>query len=223
MMSTLHPRGEIPETLRRKTRGCRVPILRLSIANRSDRVLEGDLYFPLPQGATVSGYALDIEGKMVDGVAVEKHKGREVFEKIVRQGIDPGLIEWTKGNNFKTRVFPIPAKGSRTIRVNYVAELELANPSLLRVLGHRLAQADRFDLAILTFEEVLKLRPEEPQSCRDLALVVARRAKKRLELAAKLEKRSKDIEQFLARTNVWGCSVRKANKRSGVVVRHVML
>ena len=84
----------------------------MTFANPTDRVMEGDLYFPLPQGSTVSGYALDIEGKMVDGVAVEKHKGRQVFEQIVRQGIDPGLIEWTKGNNFKTRVFPIPAKGA---------------------------------------------------------------------------------------------------------------
>jgi tetratricopeptide (TPR) repeat protein len=95
----------------------------MTFGNPTDRVMEGDLYFPLPEGATISGYALDIEGNMIDGVAVEKHKGRQVFEKIVRQGIDPGLIEWTKGNNFKTRVFPIPANGSRTIRVRYVTEL----------------------------------------------------------------------------------------------------
>ena len=84
---------------------------------------EGTYIFPLPEGAAVSGYALDIKGVMVDGVVVEKQKGREVYEKIVRQGIDPGLVEWVKGSNFKTRVFPIPAKGTRTIRVDYVAEL----------------------------------------------------------------------------------------------------
>jgi hypothetical protein len=95
----------------------------MTFSNPYPRVLEGDLYFPLPEGATISGYALDINGKMVDGVAVEKHKGREVFESVVRQGVDPGLIEWTKGNNFKTRVFPIPAGGSRTVRVEYVSEL----------------------------------------------------------------------------------------------------
>jgi len=94
-----------------------------TFANPYDRVLHGDLYFPLSEGATISGCALDIDGKLIDGVAVEKHKGREVFEQIVRQNIDPGLIEWTKGNNFKTRVFPIPAKGTRTIRVRYVTEL----------------------------------------------------------------------------------------------------
>jgi len=58
-----------------------------------------------------------------------------------------------------------------------LAELELENPALLRVLAHRLAQTGRLDLAVLTFEEVLGLRPEEPQSYRDLALVLARRAK----------------------------------------------
>ncbi|MDP6544520.1 MAG: VIT domain-containing protein [Phycisphaerae bacterium] len=95
----------------------------MTFHNPHNRVLEGELYFPLPQGATVSGYALDIKGKMIDGVAIEKSRGREVFERIVRRGIDPGLVEWAKGNNFKTRVFPIPSGGSRTIRVSYVSEI----------------------------------------------------------------------------------------------------
>ena len=60
-----------------------------------------------------------------------------------------------------------------------MAELELESPSLLRVLGHRLAQTGRLELAVLTFEEVLRLRPEEPQSYRDLALVLARRAEEK--------------------------------------------
>jgi len=95
----------------------------MTFANPHDRVLAGDLYFPLPEGATVGGYALDVHGVMVDGVVVEKQKGRQVFEKIVRQGIDPGLVEWVKGNNFKTRLFPIPVRGSRTVMVKYVADL----------------------------------------------------------------------------------------------------
>lgn len=84
---------------------------------------EGELNFPLPEGATVSGYALDINGTMVDGAVVEKHKGREVYEKIVRENLDPGLVEMTAGNNFKTRVFPIPALGFRTVMVRYVSSL----------------------------------------------------------------------------------------------------
>ena len=55
-----------------------------------------------------------------------------------------------------------------------VAELKLDDPSLLRVLGHRLEQRDELKLARMMFEQVLKLRPEEPQSYRDLALVLDR-------------------------------------------------
>lgn len=96
----------------------------MTFYNPNPAVMEGDLYFPLPQGSAVSGYALDVHGVMVDGVVVDKDKGRQVFETEVRKGIDPGLVEWTKGNNFKTRVFPIPARGTRTIRVSMVSEVE---------------------------------------------------------------------------------------------------
>jgi tetratricopeptide (TPR) repeat protein len=54
-----------------------------------------------------------------------------------------------------------------------LAELELDDPALVRVLAHRLVQAGRPDLAQPLFERVLELRPEEPQSRRDLALVCA--------------------------------------------------
>ena len=95
----------------------------MTFTNPAPRAMEGDLYFPLPEGATISGYALDINGAMIDGVAVEKHEARRIYEEVVRKGIDPGLVQWTQGNNFQTRVFPIPAQGSRTVRVSYVAEL----------------------------------------------------------------------------------------------------
>jgi tetratricopeptide (TPR) repeat protein len=57
-----------------------------------------------------------------------------------------------------------------------VAELKLEDARLLRVLAHRLEQADELDLAIELFDRVRRLRPEEPQSYRDLALALDRRA-----------------------------------------------
>ena len=77
--------------------------INLIVANQSDRILEGELEFPLEEGESVIGYAIDVNGKLRKGVVVEKDKGRQVFEAVVRQGIDPGLIEKTSGNNFKTR------------------------------------------------------------------------------------------------------------------------
>jgi tetratricopeptide (TPR) repeat protein len=124
----------------------------LKFYNGSQRQLEGDLYFPLPEGATVSGYALDVAGVLIDGVAVEKAKGRQVFERIQRQGIDPGLVEWTRGSNFKTRVFPIPARGSRTVMVRYLAELKEQSGNLVYRLPLRFR--DRVDDFTLSVEVV---------------------------------------------------------------------
>ncbi|MEX2213900.1 MAG: VIT domain-containing protein [Phycisphaeraceae bacterium] len=97
--------------------------LTMTFRNDLNRVLEGQLYFPLPEGSTVSGYALDINGELVDAVVVDSHEARYIFDSEQRQGIDPGLVQWVKGNNFQTRVWPIPAKGERTVRVTYLSEL----------------------------------------------------------------------------------------------------
>lgn len=91
--------------------------------NPNSRVLEGELEFPLPEGAVVSGYALDVDGELVEGVAIEKQKAREVLETEIRRGVDPGIVEKVKGNNFKTRVYPLNANGTRTVQVVYITEL----------------------------------------------------------------------------------------------------
>ena len=93
--------------------------------NKTDRILEGELTFPLPDGRSVTYYALDINGKMREAVPVEKAKGTQVFEEIERRQVDPGLLERVEGNNFRTRIYPIPAKGIRTVSIGYEEELAL--------------------------------------------------------------------------------------------------
>ena len=58
----------------------------LTFKNSTNRILEGELEFPLPEGAAVTGYGLDINGVMVDGVAVEKERARQIFESEERRG-----------------------------------------------------------------------------------------------------------------------------------------
>jgi Ca-activated chloride channel family protein len=96
----------------------------LTFSNDTNRILEGELVFPLPEGVTISGYGLDVKGEIVEGVPVEKQAARIAFEKEVRKGIDPGLVEQTEGNVYRTRVYPIPAHGSRTLRLRWTTELE---------------------------------------------------------------------------------------------------
>eukprot|EP01080_Neovahlkampfia_damariscottae_P011271 gene11271-4084_t len=95
----------------------------MTFFNDSNQKLSGELVFPLPDGAVVSGFGLDIDGEIVDGVCVEKQKARIAFEKEVRKGVDPGLIEKVQGNNFKTRVYPIEAHNSRQVKIEFTSDL----------------------------------------------------------------------------------------------------
>jgi Ca-activated chloride channel family protein len=97
----------------------------MTFRNPNGRVLEGNLEFPLPSDASVTGYALDVNGTLVDGVIVPKEKARVVLETEMRKGIDPGILEHVAGNFFRTRIYPVPALGTRLVRVVSVAPLSL--------------------------------------------------------------------------------------------------
>jgi hypothetical protein len=126
------PHGEEPVVLRNLAVRARVSGLfaettqTLTFYNPNGRDLEGSLSFPLPDGAVVCGYALDVDGRMVDGVVVPKQEARRILEAEERKGVDPGLIEQVQGNVYRTRVYPIPAFGTRTLRIVYVTELTVA-------------------------------------------------------------------------------------------------
>lgn len=95
------------------------------LANPNPRPISASIGIPLPDRATVNGYALDINHVMVDGVVVPKEKARVVFETEQRRGVDPGLVEAIRGNAYRTRVYPVPAHGRRTVRLRYVSPLLL--------------------------------------------------------------------------------------------------
>ena len=104
-----------------------VTTMEMTFYNPNTRVMEGEFQFPLADGQQVSRFALDINGKMREGVVVDKALGRKAFEDIVRRGVDPGLLEKTEGNNFKARVYPMPAQGSRRVLIAFEQELRQKN------------------------------------------------------------------------------------------------
>lgn len=104
----------------------------MSFRNKGSRILEGELSFPMPEGVTVSRYALDINGKMREAVPVEKAKATEVFESIEHRNVDPGLLEKVEGNNFRTRIYPLPVGGLRTVTIGYEEELKYNKGNTLR-------------------------------------------------------------------------------------------
>ena len=89
--------------------------------NPNQRTMAGEFEFPIPAGAFVCGYALEVNGEMVPGVVCEKEKARVAFENEVRKGVDPGIVEQVKGNIWKTRIFPLNPNTPRKAEVEYIA------------------------------------------------------------------------------------------------------
>ena len=92
----------------------------ITFTNPNSRVFEGELEFPVPEGATVCGYALEVNGSMVPGVVVPKETARVAFENEKKKGVDPGIVENVKGNVWKTRIYPLMPRTPRKAMVAYV-------------------------------------------------------------------------------------------------------
>ncbi len=117
--------------------------------NPNNRVLEGSLIFPLADNAVVSGYGLDVDGQMVDGVVVPKKEARKILEAEERKGVDPGLMEQVQGNVYRTRLYPLPAQGSRTVKVVSVSDLTVqGNEAAFHLPLSHATQIDKVDLRI---------------------------------------------------------------------------
>ena len=100
-------------------------VIEESFVNHTDAVLEGVFHFPLPADASISGFGMWIGEQYVEADVVEKQRAREIYETILREQRDPGLLEWSGGNLFKARVFPIPAHAEKRIKIPYTQVLPL--------------------------------------------------------------------------------------------------
>ena len=89
----------------------------LTFYNPNARPLEGELQFPLREGQTVVGMAMDVNGVMRDAVPVEKARGEAVFEDVTRTRIDPALLSVTQGDNYKLRVYPLLPRSEKVVKI----------------------------------------------------------------------------------------------------------
>ena len=95
--------------------------------NPNPRQLEGQYMFPLPPGASISGFKMKIGGQEVSGEVLEKDKARGIYESIVRQVKDPGLLEYVDRGLFRARVFPIPPRGGVDVTIQYTETVQREN------------------------------------------------------------------------------------------------
>ena len=95
--------------------------------NHAEWEVEGIYEFTLPEGAIITDLVLWIGDKRIQGLIMEKEEARRVYDDIVRQRIDPALIEQVTPNSFRLSIFPFPAQGSRRVEFEYMQLLDARN------------------------------------------------------------------------------------------------
>jgi tetratricopeptide (TPR) repeat protein len=97
--------------------------LRLTFSNPEDREREGRFRITLPEQAAISRFAMRIDDVWQEAEVVERQAARRAYEDFLHRKQDPALLEKSAGNEFRARIFPIPAKGEKELIISYSQEL----------------------------------------------------------------------------------------------------
>jgi Ca-activated chloride channel family protein len=92
--------------------------------NNFDRDIEGTYIFPLPEGASISEFAMWVGDQKIAGEILDAQQARRIYEDIVRRMKDPAILEYIGRNMFRARVFPIPGRGEKRVQLSYTEILK---------------------------------------------------------------------------------------------------
>src|SRR5579859_5275372 len=93
--------------------------------NPNPQRLEGTFVFPVPKGAQIDKFTMEIDGKQVQAELLPADKARGIYEDIVRRMKDPALMEYAGQDVFKVRIFPIEPNSKKRVTLSYTQVLKL--------------------------------------------------------------------------------------------------
>jgi Ca-activated chloride channel family protein len=86
--------------------------------------LEGTFVFPVPKGAHLDKFTMEIDGRQVEAELLSADKAHEIYEDIVRKLRDPALLEYSDRDIFKIRIFPIEPHSKKRVTLTYTQLLK---------------------------------------------------------------------------------------------------
>lgn len=92
--------------------------------NPNSSRLEGTFVFPVPKGAHIDKFTMEIDGKQAEAELLSADKARHIYEDIVRKLKDPALLEYAGQDIFKVRIFPIEPNSKKRITISYTQLLK---------------------------------------------------------------------------------------------------
>ncbi|HEX8565788.1 MAG TPA: VIT and VWA domain-containing protein [Pyrinomonadaceae bacterium] len=98
--------------------------------NDTDATLEGTYFFPIPESASISEFAIWENDKRLVGEVRTREEARRIYESIVRRQRDPGLLEYAGKDLFQATVFPIPPRSDKKLEIVYTQVLKAENETV---------------------------------------------------------------------------------------------
>jgi Ca-activated chloride channel family protein len=87
--------------------------------NDSDATLEGTYFFPIPEQASITEFAIWDGDRRLVGEVRSREEARRIYDEIVRRQRDPGLLEYAGKNLFQASIFPIPPHSDKKLELSY--------------------------------------------------------------------------------------------------------
>lgn len=87
--------------------------------NPNSWAAEGTYIFPIPPGATISGFTMTVDGEPIEAKLLDAVEARSIYDEIVRNLRDPALLEYIGDGAIQASVFPIPPGEDRRVEIEY--------------------------------------------------------------------------------------------------------
>ena len=92
--------------------------------NDTNAVLEGTYFFPIPEAASITEFAIWDGDRRLVGEVRSREEARRIYDEIVRRQRDPGLLEYAGKDLFQASIFPIPAHSDKKLELSYTQVLK---------------------------------------------------------------------------------------------------
>jgi Ca-activated chloride channel family protein len=87
--------------------------------NDTPMTLEGTYFFPIPETAAITEFAIWDGDKRLVGEVRSREEARRIYDEIVRSKRDPGLLEYAGKDLFQASVFPILPHSDKKLEITY--------------------------------------------------------------------------------------------------------
>ncbi|MBL4809881.1 MAG: VWA domain-containing protein, partial [Phycisphaerales bacterium] len=116
--------------------------LTMVVYNPTNRVAQARVVVPVPDGAAINTFGIDGIGDEPTAELLPRDEATRRYREIVRQMVDPGLLEFVGNAMIQSSVFPVEPGAQRTVTIAYEQVLDAHRGTVEYVLPRSAGVSD---------------------------------------------------------------------------------